>query len=74
MTDHPTRVLNQLAALTDNPDDIELYETGGHTEIVLGGGLSLALGLSSQAAIDKLAVVVAQAAAERRARGLKAVA
>lgn len=69
----PTRVLNQLVALSDDPDDIALSETNGRTEILLGGGLALALSLSSQAALDKLAVVAAQAAADARGRALKAV-
>jgi hypothetical protein len=71
---NPTRVLNALLALSDNPDDIDLYETDGHTELLLGNGLSLALGLSSQAALDKLATVTAQAAADNRARTLRTVA
>lgn len=71
--DNPTRLLNQLLALTDNPDDIHLEVQDGHTFIVLGA-VSLALGQSSQAAIDKLATVTAQAAADSRARRLREVA
>lgn len=74
MTDNPTRLLNQLVALTSNPDDIELYERGGHAEILLGSGLAIALSTSSQAALDKLATVVARATAEQRARLLREVA
>ena len=68
-----SRVLNQLIALSDDPDDISLCETSGQEEILLGAGLALALGVSSQAALDKLATVTAQAAANQRARNLKAV-
>ena len=68
-----TRLLNQTLALGDNPDDIAYVEGHGQAFIVLGG-VSLALSLSSQAALDKLAVVAAQAAADSRARSLKAVA
>lgn len=71
--DNQTRLLNQTLALGDDPDDIAYVEHDGHPLIVLGG-VTLALGLSSQAAIDKLATVVAKAAAEQRARSLKAVA
>lgn len=68
-----TRVLNQLIALTDDPDAIELDENDGHIFIVLGGGITLTASLSSQAALDKLATITAQAAANERARALKAV-
>lgn len=71
--DNPTRVLNQLIALTDNPDDICLDEQSGQSFIDLGSRHGIALGLSSQAALDKLATVAAQAAADNRARALKAV-
>ena len=71
MTD--TRLLNQLLALGDNPDDIRFEERTGQPFIVLGN-VSLALSLSSQAALDKLAAVAAQAAADSRGRNLKAVA
>jgi galactokinase len=71
--DSPTRVLNQTIALGDNPDDIHYDEQDGHTFIVLGG-IQIALGLSSQAALDKLATVTAQAAADHRARTLRKVA
>lgn len=72
MSDNPTRVLNQTLALGDNPDDIAYAEQDGQPFIVLGS-TSIALGLSSQAAVDKLATVTAQAAAQQRARSLKAV-
>lgn len=67
-----TRLLNQTLALCDNPDDIEYAVHNGEPFIVLGT-TQLALGLSSQAAIDKLATVAAQAAADARGRTLKAV-
>lgn len=68
-----TRLLNQTLALGGNPDDIQYTVQDGHPFIVLGG-VSLALSLSSQAALDKLAVVTAQAAADNRARTLREVA
>ena len=71
--DNPTRLLNQLLALTDNPDDIHFEEKNGHGFIVLGS-ISIAVSTSSQAALDRLAVVAAQAAADNRARSLKQVA
>lgn len=73
MTDQPTRLLNQTLALGDNPNGILLSVEDGQAFIVLGG-VSIALNSSSQAALDKLAVVAAQAAADSRARSLKAVA
>jgi galactokinase len=72
VTDNPTRLLNQTLALGDNPDNIGYAERDGQPFIVLGS-IDLALGLSSQAALDKLATVAATAAAEQRARNLKAV-
>ncbi|MFE8961805.1 hypothetical protein [Streptomyces iakyrus] len=72
MTDQ-TRVLNQTIALGTDPDDIHYGEQGGHGFIVLGG-VQIAVGLSSQAALDKLATVTAQAAADQRARNLRTVA
>lgn len=73
MSSSPTRVLNQTLALGNNPDTIRYVAENGHPAIVLDHILIL-LGLSSQAALDKLATVVAQAAADMRARSLKAVA
>ncbi|MFD5566586.1 hypothetical protein [Streptomyces cadmiisoli] len=71
MTD--TQVLQQTIALGDDPDSIRFEEQLGHTFIVLGN-VSLALSLSSQAAIDKLATIAARAAADNRARSLREVA
>lgn len=71
--DNETRVLNQTLALGTDPDDIHYCEQDGQTFIVLGS-ISLALSLSSQAALDKLAVVAARAAADNRARILREVA
>lgn len=68
-----TRLLNQTLALGDNPDDITYVEGDGQAFIVLGN-VSLALSLSSQAALDKLAVVAAQATAHQRASTLREVA
>lgn len=72
MTGNPTRLLNALVALTDNPDDIRYEEQNGHAFIVLGG-LSLSLAFTSREALDKLATVTAQAAMAERARTLRAV-
>jgi len=69
----PTRVLNQTIALGDNPDGIHFEERMGHAFIVLDG-VSIALSLSSQAALDKLATVAARAAADNRGRTLREVA
>lgn len=68
----PTRILSQLLVLPDNPDDIACEDQDGEVFIVLGT-VRVALGMSSQAAVDKFAVVVAQAAAANRAHTLKAV-
>jgi hypothetical protein len=73
MTDNRTRVLNALFSLTDDPDGIRYEESIGHAFIVLGG-ISFSLTFTSRDALDKLATVTAQAAADSRARGLKAVA
>ena len=73
MTDNPTRMLCQTLALGDNPDDITYAVQDGQPFIVLGH-VSLALSQSSQAAIDKLATVTAQAAADQRANLLREVA
>jgi acetylornithine/succinyldiaminopimelate/putrescine aminotransferase len=73
VTDNPTRLLNQTLALTDDPDDIRFVDRDGYAVIELGH-VHLMLGLSSQAALDKLAVVAAQAAANNRARLLQEVA
>lgn len=68
----PTRILSQLLVLPDDPDDITVEDEGGQVFIVLGT-VRVALGFSSQAAVDKLATVVAEAAAANRAHTLKAV-
>ncbi|MET8113725.1 hypothetical protein [Streptomyces prasinus] len=73
MTENPTRVLNQLLALTDDPDDICFEEQDGYAFIVLGS-VQIAVSLSSQAALDKLATVAAQAAADHRGHSLRKVA
>lgn len=70
---NPTRLLNQTLALGDNPDDIRIDAQDGQTFIVLGN-VSIALSLSSQAALDKLATVTAHAAADNRGRILREVA
>ncbi|MFD5491533.1 hypothetical protein ACFWH4_00990 [Streptomyces sp. NPDC127091] len=73
MTDNPTRVLNQTLALGDNPDDVDYEVRNGHAFIGLGD-FQISVSLSSQAALDKLATVTAQAAADNRARNLRKVA
>ncbi|MFK4801735.1 hypothetical protein ACI3K5_24010 [Streptomyces sp. MPA0124] len=70
----PTTVLNQTIALTSNPDAIVLDEVDGHQILDLGNRIQIALGLSSQDALDKLATLTATAAANRRARRLREVA
>lgn len=72
MSATPTQILNATFTLTDDPDAISYVEQDGHPFIVLDR-LSLSLDLSSQAVLDKLAVVAAQATAANRARMLKAV-
>lgn len=72
MTDNPTRLLSATLVLGGNPDVIKYSVQDGVPFIVIDG-ISLALNMSSQAAIDKLATVTAQAAADSRARSLKAV-
>lgn len=72
MTDNPTRVLNALVALTDDPDDIRYEECSGHAFIVLGG-LSLSVASTSREVLDKFAAVAAEAAVAERARNLRAV-
>ena len=71
--DNPTRLLNQTLALTDSADAIRFEEHHGQAFIVLGT-VSIALSLSSQAALDRLAVVAAEAAADQRGRNLREVA
>ncbi|WP_329472648.1 hypothetical protein OIE75_29325 [Streptomyces sp. NBC_01723] len=72
--DQPTVVLNQTIALTPNPDAIALDEVDGHQILDLGNRIQVALGLSSQDALDKLATLTAKAAADNRARHLREVA
>jgi len=73
VTNDPTRILNQTMTLGTNPDDIRLEEQNGQAFIVLGN-ISIALNLTSQDALDKLATVTAHAAANARARRLREVA
>ncbi|MFH8531600.1 hypothetical protein ACH4GE_24655 [Streptomyces tendae] len=72
--DQPTTVLNQTIALTSNPDAIVLDEVDGHQILDLGNRIQVSLTLSSQDALDKLATLTAQAAANKRARYLREVA
>lgn len=71
--DQPTHLLNQTLALGANPDDIRFEERLGQAFIILGN-VSIAVSLSSQDALDKLATVTARAAADNRARTLREVA
>jgi galactokinase len=73
VNDDQTRLLNQTLALGGNPDDIQIAEQYGHALIILGT-VTIAVTLSSQAALDKLATVTAQAAANNRARRMREVA
>ncbi|NUU22920.1 MAG: hypothetical protein HOV68_15625 [Streptomycetaceae bacterium] len=72
MSSTPTSLLNALFALTDDPASIRYEESGGCAFITLGS-LGLSLDFTSQEALDKFAVVAAQAAAANRAAVLKAV-
>lgn len=69
----PTRISQVIAFLGGNPDDVVLGEHNGQLTIGLGSGLALNLDGASQEVLDKLATVTAQAAADNRARTLKAV-
>lgn len=73
MTANPTSLLNQTLALGDNPDDIEFFVQNGQAFIALGA-IHIALSLSSQTALDKLATATAKAAAHQRAHTLRQVA
>lgn len=73
MNGNPTSLLNQTLALGDNPDEIEFFVQNGQAFIALGV-IHIALSLSSQAALDKLAVAAAQATAQQRANTLRKVA
>lgn len=75
MTD--TELLNQTLALGDNSDAIRLDIQDGHAFIVIGS-TSLAVDMSSPAALNKLAHVASRAAGvlaarEYADRNLKAV-
>lgn len=72
MNTNPTQLLNATFTLTGDPDEIGYEEIDGYPFIVLDR-ISLALDLTSQAALDKLATAAAQAATAGRARSLKAV-
>ncbi|MGW5636687.1 hypothetical protein [Streptomyces sp. NPDC003832] len=66
------RVMNQTIGLGDNPDAIKLVEHNG-VQMIEIGSTTLTLGMSDQATLDKLAVVAANAAADKRASTLWAV-
>jgi hypothetical protein len=73
MSSQPTHLLNQTLALGDDPDHIEFEVHDGHGFLFLGR-VAIALGQSSQAALDKLATATAAAAADHRNRTLREVA
>ncbi|GHJ04723.1 hypothetical protein TPA0906_65880 [Streptomyces olivaceus] len=68
-----TSILNQTIILGTNPDEVTFEVHDGHAFILLGP-ISIALPLTAQHAVDKLATVAAQAAADNRARRLREVA
>ncbi|MEU9323274.1 hypothetical protein AB0D91_05580 [Streptomyces canus] len=69
----PTRVIQSVLLLGGTVDDIALDVHDGHTSLVLGKDAALCLSLANQDVLDKLAVLTAQAAADKRATTLKAV-
>lgn len=69
----PTRVIQFVILLGGTPDDMTLDVHDGHTTLVLGNDAAICLSLASQDVLDKLATLTAQAAADQRARTLKAV-
>lgn len=73
MIDNPTRLLNASIVLGDDPDAITLDVRDGNLVLVLGS-VAVVLNLAGQDALDKLAVVTAQAVAVNRARSLRVVA
>lgn len=68
-----TRVIQAVIMLGGTPDDVALDVHAGHATLVLGKDAAVCLSLASQDVLDKLAVLTAQAAADKRARTLKAV-
>jgi hypothetical protein len=68
-----TRVIQTVIALGGTVDDLALDVHDGHTILVLGTDASVCLSTADQSVLDKLATLTAQAAADCRARALKAV-
>lgn len=68
-----TRVIQSVILLGGAVDDLALDVHDGHTSLILGSDAAVCLSLASQDVLDKLAVLTAQAAADSRARHLKAV-
>ena len=68
-----TRVIQTVIMLGGTVDDLVLDVHGGHTVLVLGRDASVCLSTAPQEVLDKLATLTAQAAADMRARTLKAV-
>lgn len=68
-----TRVIQTVIMLGGTVDDIALDTHAGHTTLVLGRDVAVCLSTAPQAVLDKLATLTAQAAADSRARALKAV-
>lgn len=69
----PTRVIQSVILLGGTPDDLVLDIHDGHTTLALGKDAAICLSLAPQSVLDKLATLTAQAAADQRARTLKAV-
>lgn len=73
MSDSPTRVIQSVILLGGTVDDLTLDVHDGHTTLVLGRDAAICLSLAPQDVLDKLATLTAKAAADGRARTLKAV-
>ena len=68
-----TRVIQTVIALGGTVDDLALDVHDGHTILVLGADASVCLSTATPDVLDALAALTAQAAADSRARALKAV-
>lgn len=74
MSSIPTRVAGTTILLGDNVDTVQLDARDGHLVIVLATGVEIGCDFASQAVLDKLATITAEAAAVKRARSLRQVA
>jgi hypothetical protein len=68
-----TCVIQTVVMLGGTVEDITLDTHAGHTTLVLGQDVAVCLSTAPQDVLDKLATLTAQAAADGRARALKAV-